>query len=171
MQEKIQSWRELASLQSIKLRKPFREKGKEYRYRCFIACSFNDQHKDVIYEVTKTLKNKGIYVEMAKAVDGIDFLGRILRRIDECDFGIVDITDNHPNAMMELGLLMARQKPVILIRNKPVAIARGIEIPSNLNGIGRIDFVNTRVDLRRQLSDLIGSPGKDRKIQKPSKRS
>jgi hypothetical protein len=90
---------------------PFSEKGKESRHEGF----FNE----VLNSLIKPACNAADFgVETARA-HGSDLIHHtIIRQLIEADLVIADLTDHNPNVLFELGIRIALDRPVLLIRAK-----------------------------------------------------
>jgi hypothetical protein len=90
---------------------PFSEKGKEVRPANF----FNE----VLNSLIKPACNAADFgVETARA-HGSDLIHHtIIRKLIEADLVVADLTDHNPNVLFELGIRIALDKPVLLIRAK-----------------------------------------------------
>jgi len=90
---------------------PFSEKGKEQRPPDF----FNE----VLNSLIKPACNAADFgVETAHA-HGSDLIHHtIIRQLIEADLVVADLTDHNPNVLFELGIRIALDKPVLLIRAK-----------------------------------------------------
>jgi nucleoside 2-deoxyribosyltransferase len=90
---------------------PFSEKGKETR-----PAGFFDE---VLNSLIKPACNAADFgVETARA-HGSDLIHHtIIRQLIEADLVVADLTDHNPNVLFELGIRIALDKPVLLIRAK-----------------------------------------------------
>lgn len=71
--------------------------------------------------ITKAANDAGFAVETAEQ-HGSDVIQQtIINRLLQADLVIADITDHNPNVMLELGIRMAKEKPVQLIRAEGTA--------------------------------------------------
>src|SRR5206468_1968383 len=92
---------------------PFTEKTEKYP-----AGFFEEVLKNVI---TPAAVEAGFRVETAKR-EGSDVIhSTIVNDLLEADLVVADLTDHNPNVLFELGLRMASEKPVTLIRAKGTA--------------------------------------------------
>jgi hypothetical protein len=90
---------------------PFSEKGKQMRSGGF----FDEVLKSVI---TPAANAAGFAVETARREDSDIIHHTIIRELLHADLVIVDLTDHNPNVLLELGIRLAKEKPVILIKSK-----------------------------------------------------
>jgi len=90
---------------------PFSEKGKEIRPPDFF--------KEVLNSLITPACNAADFgVETARA-HGSDLIHHtIIRQLIEADLVVADLTDHNPNVLFELGIRIALDKPVLLIRAK-----------------------------------------------------
>jgi nucleoside 2-deoxyribosyltransferase len=95
--------------------------------RCFVAMPFRER---------ETVRSKGFFDEVLRALiapagrdagfevitanrDGSDVIqATIVNQLLDADLVIADLTENNPNILFELGLRIAEDKPVALIRSK-----------------------------------------------------
>lgn len=96
---------------------------------------FDGLFEDAIMPVAKTA---GIHVEKADDTYGPGFvISDIMRRIDESDIVIADITPNNPNVFYEVGYAHAIKKPVILLAEK------GKALPFDVSSYRTLFYENT----------------------------
>jgi len=133
--------------------------GQKFHMRCFIVCPFSDAYRDVVNVVSSVCAEHGILAETAEAPETVDILNKVCRYIDSCDFAIVDISENKPNILLELGLVMARRKPAVIICSKERREMQRISIPTDIIGIERLDYSNTTEDLRQKLTRVLKNLG------------
>lgn len=90
---------------------PFSEKGDKPRPESFFG--------EVLKSLIKPACNAADFgVETARS-HGSDLIHHtIIRQLDEADLVIADLTDHNPNVLFELGVRIALDKPVLLIRAK-----------------------------------------------------
>jgi nucleoside 2-deoxyribosyltransferase len=90
---------------------PFSEKGKEVR-----PAGFFDE---VLNSMIKPACNAADFGVQTARSHGSDLIHHtIIRQLDEADLVIADLTDHNPNVLFELGIRIALDKPVLLIRAK-----------------------------------------------------
>jgi len=90
---------------------PFSEKGKQERPKGF----FDEVLKSVI---TPAANAAGFAVETARQEDSDIIHHTIINRLLHDDLVIADLTDHNPNVLFELGIRLAKEKPVVLIKSK-----------------------------------------------------
>jgi molecular chaperone HtpG len=129
-------------------------KRNKYHFNCFIVCPFKTKYKDVINIVKETLQKYDIDAKTAEEINNINILSKVCQYIDNCDFAIVDISELNPNVMLELGLLIARRKPSVIIRNRASEEELNIKVPSDIISIERIEYENISEDLCNKLNKL-----------------
>jgi nucleoside 2-deoxyribosyltransferase len=101
------------------------EPRKKTGLKCFVAMSFRER---------ETVRSKGFFDEVLRALiapagreagfevitanrDGSDVIqATIVNQLLDADLVIADLTENNPNVLFELGLRIAEDKPVALIR-------------------------------------------------------
>lgn len=125
---------------------------KEPKTNCFIACEFGN--KDVINTTMKVCKEFGILAEPADEISNKPIFEKICAKIDACQFAIVDISQTNANVMLELGILIARRKPAIILRNATQQEPAGFKVPSDIVGIERIEYSNVSEDLTKKLRSV-----------------
>jgi HSP90 family molecular chaperone len=130
----------------------FHREGRKYSIRCFVICPFQGAFRDVINVCKQVCTPLGIYAETAEEPDTRDILTKVCLKIHECDFAIVDVSESRPNVLFELGLLLARRKPAIILRNMDTAEKLDIPVPADIIQIERIDYLNTSEDLTDKLN-------------------
>ena len=104
-------------------------------FRCFVMMPFGNQWSDDLFSAIKSaaamISEHTIKVDRADLGQPLDIstLERhITQHIEKADFGIAEISDHNPNVMLEVGLTIARDKPVILM------VRKGCGAPVNLRG-------------------------------------
>jgi nucleoside 2-deoxyribosyltransferase len=90
---------------------PFSEKGKQERPKGF----FDEVLKSVI---TPAANAAGFAVETARQEDSDVIHHTIINRLLHDDLVIADLTDHNPNVLFELGIRLAKEKAVVLIKSK-----------------------------------------------------
>jgi hypothetical protein len=103
------------------------EPKSETGLRCFVAMPFKEHEQGhptgFFDEVLRSLiapsgRDAGFSVSTANR-DGSDIIqATIVNQLLDADLVIVDLTENNPNVLFELGLRIAEQKPVAIIRAK-----------------------------------------------------
>ena len=90
---------------------PFNEKGKQIRPTGF----FDEVLKSLI---TPSANNSGFSVQTARREDTDIIHHTIIHRLLHANLVIADLTDHNPNVLFELGIRLAKDKPVVLIKSK-----------------------------------------------------
>ncbi len=90
---------------------PFSEKGKKERSKGF----FDEVLKSLI---TPAGNKAGFSVQTARREDSDIIHHTIINQLLQADIVIADLTDHNPNVLFELGIRLAKEKPVVLIRTK-----------------------------------------------------
>jgi hypothetical protein len=90
---------------------PFSEKGKKDRSTGF----FDEVLKSLI---TPAGNKAGFGVQTARREDSDIIHHTIINQLLQADIVIADLTDHNPNVLFELGIRLANEKPVVLIRTK-----------------------------------------------------
>jgi hypothetical protein len=90
---------------------PFSEKGKQERSKGF----FDEVLKSLI---TPSANNAGFAVQTARREDSDLIHHTIIHQLLNADLVIADLTDHNPNVLFELGIRLAKEKPVVLIKSK-----------------------------------------------------
>ena len=94
------------------------------------------------YELKSALGEKGINA----------FTCKICELIQVCAYGIADITDNNPNVLLELGMMIALGKPTIILLRRDQEM--GLNLPSDLNAIEVIPFTEY-IDIIDQFKKVV----------------
>ena len=55
---------------------------------------------------------------------------------------------------LRLGIILARRKPAIIVRNTSMAAAKGVAVPADIVGIERIEYANATEDLRAKIGSV-----------------
>lgn len=90
---------------------PFTEKGKLERPKGF----FDEVLKSLI---TPAANDAGFSVQTARREDSDIIHHTIINQLLHADLVIADLTDHNPNVLFELGIRLAKDKPVVLIKSK-----------------------------------------------------
>ncbi|MGE0083002.1 MAG: ATP-binding protein [Desulfococcaceae bacterium] len=86
---------------------------------CFFAYPFKEPFHSLKSKLTELLgKKHGIKLNASQEVRDHSVVESIKRQIAESHFGIADISENNPNVMWELGVMIGFGKPAILLKNK-----------------------------------------------------
>jgi predicted membrane-bound spermidine synthase len=75
---------------------------------------------------------------------------KICKAIRQCGLVVIDISGANPNVMFELGMAVALEKKVILLKN------REHSVPTDLAGFEYVGYHNA-VELKPELSRLVSS--------------
>ncbi len=68
--------------------------------------------------ITPTGNEAGFVVETARREDTDIIHHTIINELLNADLVIADLTDHNPNVLFELGIRLAKEKPVVLIKSK-----------------------------------------------------
>lgn len=90
---------------------PFNEKGKQERPSGF----FDEVLKSLI---TPSANNSGFSVQTARREDTDIIHHTIIHQLLHADLVIADLTDHNPHVLFELGIRLAKEKAVVLIKSK-----------------------------------------------------
>jgi hypothetical protein len=90
---------------------PFSEKGKQARPTGF----FDEVLKSLI---TPAGNGAGFGVITARREDTDIIHHTIINQLLNAELVIADLTDHNPNVLFELGIRLAKEKPVVLIKSK-----------------------------------------------------
>jgi nucleoside 2-deoxyribosyltransferase len=90
---------------------PFSEKGKQGRSTGF----FDEVLKSLI---TPAGNSAGFAVKTARREDSDIIHHTIINQLLNAELVIADLTDHNPNVLFELGIRLAKDKPVVLIKSK-----------------------------------------------------
>jgi tetratricopeptide (TPR) repeat protein len=95
----------------------------------------------------------GFKIRSALDEKGINaFSCKICEMIQGCAYGIADITDDNPNVLFELGIMIALGKPTIILKRREQKTK--LDLPSDLNAIEIIPFTEY-IDIIEPLRKLI----------------
>ena len=72
--------------------------------------------------------------------------------IQACAYGIADISQNNPNVIFELGIMIALGKPTIILARKEQEM--GLKLPSDLNAIEVVPF-SEYIDIIDQIRVIV----------------
>ena len=91
----------------------------EYR-SCFFAYPFQDKFHALRDEIARILKEQYGIRLTATSIEqmGANVAQDIKDQIAAAHFGIADITDNNPNVLWELGLMIGCNKPIIILKDQ-----------------------------------------------------
>jgi hypothetical protein len=90
---------------------PFTEKGKQERPKGY----FDEVLKSLI---TPAGNQAGFAIETARREDSDIIHHTIINQLLHADLVIADLTDHNPNVLLELGIRLAMEKPIVLIKSK-----------------------------------------------------
>lgn len=79
------------------------------------------------------------------------FTCKICEMIQSCVYGIADLTGELPNVVLELGMMLALGKPVIILRKK--GAKKELELPSDVRAIEAIPF-EEYIDILKPLKEM-----------------
>jgi len=97
-----------------------------------------DVRKRRIKAISEAIADK-FKIRSALDEKGINsFTCKICEMIQICSYGIADITDNNPNVLFELGIMIALGKPTIILKRRRQKMK--LILPSDLNAIEIILF-------------------------------
>lgn len=131
------------------------ENSKPDRDLVFVANPYSRRCLEILrYGIKPAIQSLGLrsWVAMDQAGAG-DIRGKVLSGINQAHVAVVDITDENPNVMFELGVLYGQNHPVILIKD------RASDVPTDLVGLEYVDYSDSgplREQLERQLQMLLG---------------
>lgn len=128
-------------------------------YQCFVMMPFGDDLYDRIFAKIKSaaemIDDQRINVERADIGEPLDISqleDHITKHIDRSNFAIAEISDQNPNVLLEVGLAMGRDKPVILM------VKKGSGVPADLQGRYWFEYDETNLErIPRRLSGFIRS--------------
>jgi hypothetical protein len=90
---------------------PFSEKGKPERSKGFFDEVLNSL-------ITPAANNAGFAVQTARREDSDIIHHTIINQLLNADLVIADLTDHNPNVLCELGIRLAKNKSVVIIKSK-----------------------------------------------------
>jgi len=94
------------------------------------------------YKIRSALDEKGVNA----------FTCKICEMIQTCAYGMADISQENPNVLFELGMMIALGKPTIILSRKDQKL--GLKLPSDLNAIEIIPFTEY-IDIIDQLREIV----------------
>lgn len=118
--------------------------------------------------INQVLRNRGFRAELlsGEARSGDDYLMKLLALIDDSVLGIVILDGFRPNVIFELGLLIGRKKPVIILRSNNAFInvrtlyrLDGNSSIKHVTGLTKEEFArleNPHLDISNHFSDYGG---------------
>lgn len=105
----------------------------------FVIMPFSNEFMDVwrggIEKAAKTEGFKPIRIDMINKSTNIT--DDIVESIVKCNLAIIDVTNNNPNVMFELGYAIAKEKPLIIISQS------ADDLPFDIRNIRSIIYTNT----------------------------
>lgn len=124
--------------------------------RAYELGEFRKAISELFEEVTTTLQREYLGFKLKPIVDMNDYDRRLPTNIEEqlknCNFAIIDISDNNPNVLFELGQLSARNKPYIIIKSS--RSRTDYPIPADITD-RLVCFYDEITDIKRLLLDTI----------------
>lgn len=117
------------------------------RHTFFIGMPFADKNDDAYrYGIVPTFESHGLtHYRADQSFERRQLMCKICQAIQEANYVLIDISDNNPNVMFELGIACGLGRPVILLKNASASV------PTDLNGIEYIEYRNA-YDLQQQLT-------------------
>ena len=118
---------------------------------CFVICPFHDPFTEYYSEIYQpAIKDAGLLPLRADEIfaPGI-FMRDVVTGIFQSSVVLAELSGRNPNVFYELGLAHAYRKPVIMITQEKDAV------PSDLQGLRRIDYETRSVHWGRELQRLI----------------
>ena len=131
---------------------------KKYRYKFFVGMPFDNKFQDsYTYGIKMMLDNNGIdcgkQVFMAdEKFSNVDIMCKVCQAIQESEYVIINISDENPNVMFELGLAYGLNKYVILLKDSSTPVM------SDLKGLEYIEYAHAG-DLGSKLLECLRKLG------------
>ena len=130
----------------------------QLRYKFFVGMPFDAKFQDsYTYGIKMPLDNNG--VECARQVfradekfSNVDMMCKVCRAIQESEYVIINISDENPNVMFELGLAYGLNKYVILLKDTSTPVI------SDLKGLEYIEYAHAG-DLANKLLERLRKLG------------
>ena len=128
------------------------------RYKFFVGMPFDNKFQDsYTYGIKMMLDNNGI--DCGKQVfradekfSNVDIMCKVCQAIQESEYVIINISDENPNVMFELGLAYGLNKYVILLKDSSTPVM------SDLKGLEYIEYVHAG-DLGNKLLERLRKLG------------
>lgn len=124
---------------------------RENHYKFFVGMPFAEKYKDSYeYGIRMMLNTHGIdnIFKADEKFDRVDIMCKICRAIQESEYVIINITDQNPNVMFELGLAYGLNKYVFLIKDCTTPVV------SDLKGLEYIEYSHAG-DLNKKLEERL----------------
>ncbi|MBP5640054.1 MAG: hypothetical protein J6X55_11285 [Victivallales bacterium] len=120
------------------------------RYSFFIGMPFADKYDDVYrYGIALVLDSYGLtHYRADQSFERRQLMCKICQAIQEANYVLIDISDNNPNVMFELGITCGLGKPVILIKDIQTKVA------TDLSEIEYLEY-NNSTDLQKKLTERL----------------
>ena len=124
------------------------------RYMFFVGMPFSDKFQDsYTYGIKMTLDNNGIECDKQvfradEKFSNVDIMCKVCRAIQESEYVIINISDENPNVMFELGLAYGLNKYVILLKDTSTPVV------SDLKGLEYIEYAHAG-DLGKKLLERL----------------
>ncbi len=120
------------------------------RYKFFVGMPFDNKFQDsYTYGIKMILDNNGVDCDNQvfradEKFSNVDIMCKVCRAIQEAEYIIINISDDNPNVMFELGLAYGLNKYVILIKDT------NTKVISDLKGLEYIEYAHAG-DLGKKL--------------------
>ncbi len=116
------------------------------RHKFFIGMPFNEKNDDAYrFGILPTLDTHGLtHFRADEIFECRELVCKICQAIQESTYIIIDLSDNNPNVMFELGLACGLCKPIILLKDIETKVI------TDLHGIEYIEYKNAS-DLQSKL--------------------
>ena len=112
------------------------------RYKFFIGMPFDAKFQDsYTYGIKMPLDNNGVDCDKQvfradEQFSNVDIMCKVCRAIQESEYVIINISDENPNVMFELGLAYGLNKYVILLKDTSTPVI------SDLKGLEYIEYAH-----------------------------
>lgn len=136
--------------------------GDSRHVTCFVAFDY-DQKKHVFEALRDILQDRPYFWEVVRAdarIENSALLPNLTRQINKADCFIVELSDRNPSVLLELGMILTKERPYLLLWNKTQQMER-TEGWTNLIGILRTEYqpLATGDPLRETLQQAIQKQG------------
>ena len=120
------------------------------KHAFFIGMPFADKNDDAYrYGIVPTFESHGLtYYRADQSFERRQLMCKICQAIQEANYVLIDISDNNPNVMFELGIACGLGKPVILIKDVQTNVV------TDLKGIEYIEYNNAH-SLQQRLTERL----------------
>ena len=125
---------------------------------CFVAIPYSPFWKDTRDTIIGILKKFSVkpYLADEDVAPGKHILCKICQAVSQSWFGVIEISSQNPNVMLELGLSIGRRKSFFILCSANIRENQkdGKIIPSDISGLERIEYQN-QSELKKRFESAI----------------